>query len=68
MRDDPLFHAALNVASSAFTGIGLTLMGETPLQTNHVVLIINPILGIVVLGMAVYIERYLLITYEHKQH
>jgi hypothetical protein len=64
-RDDALFHASLNIASNAFTGIGLALLGETPLQTHPLLLIINPLLGILCLGMAVYIERYLLITYEH---
>lgn len=64
MRDEALFHATLNIASSAFTGIGLTLWGETPLQTNPLLLITNPLLGIVCLGMAVYIERYLLLTYD----
>ena len=66
MRDDALFHAALTVASNAFTGIGLTLLGETPLQSNPVLLITNPLLGIVRLGVAVYIERYILINYDGK--
>jgi hypothetical protein len=63
MRDDALFHASLSVSSSAFTGIGLVLLGETPLQTHPLLLITTPLLGILCLGMAVYIERYLLITY-----
>jgi hypothetical protein len=65
MRDDALFHAALRVASSAFTGIGLTLVGVTPLQTHPLLLITTPLLGIVCLGMAVYIERYLILTYDN---
>jgi len=64
MRDDPLFHAALNVSSSACTGIGLTLLGETSLLTHPYLLIINPILGILCLGLAIYIERYLILTYD----
>ncbi len=64
MRDEALFHAALTASSSAFTGIGLALLGETPLLTHPVLLITNPLLGILCLGMAVYIERYLLIAYD----
>jgi hypothetical protein len=35
MQDDALFHASLKVLSSAFSGIGLGLIGETPLQNKY---------------------------------
>lgn len=64
MRDEALFHATLTVSSSACTGIELTLLGETSLLTHPDLLIINPLLGILCLGLAIYIERYLILTYD----
>ena len=64
MRDEALFHASLKVSSSAFSGIGLALIGETPLQKDLILLIVVPLIGIVCLGVAVYIERFLIITYD----